>query len=132
YFFFQAEDGIRDFHVTGVQTCALPIYSIDLSGKKKTKLSPKKGTNSATFSADFSYYILNHSSVDTPPYITLNNARGQVERVLEDNAQAKKTNEQYGVKPREFFSFSTSEGVDLNGYMIKPANFDEDKKYTVL
>src|SRR5690606_40325740 len=26
-FFFQAEDGIRDFHVTGVQTCALPIYS---------------------------------------------------------------------------------------------------------
>src|SRR5690606_39545421 len=25
-FFFQAEDGIRDFHVTGVQTCALPIY----------------------------------------------------------------------------------------------------------
>src|SRR5690606_40133985 len=27
-FFFQAEDGIRDFHVTGVQTCALPIYLI--------------------------------------------------------------------------------------------------------
>src|SRR5690606_40324200 len=26
-FFFQAEDGIRDFHVTGVQTCALPIYA---------------------------------------------------------------------------------------------------------
>src|SRR5690606_41127984 len=26
YFFFQAEDGIRDFHVTGVQTCALPIF----------------------------------------------------------------------------------------------------------
>src|SRR6266511_2815486 len=28
FFFFQAEDGIRDFHVTGVQTCALPIYAI--------------------------------------------------------------------------------------------------------
>src|SRR5690606_40823334 len=27
FFFFQAEDGIRDFHVTGVQTCALPIYA---------------------------------------------------------------------------------------------------------
>src|SRR5690606_39822723 len=27
YFFFQAEDGIRDFHVTGVQTCALPIFA---------------------------------------------------------------------------------------------------------
>src|SRR5690606_40714968 len=30
-FFFQAEDGIRDFHVTGVQTCALPIYPSDSS-----------------------------------------------------------------------------------------------------
>src|SRR5690606_40051099 len=29
-FFFQAEDGVRDFHVTGVQTCALPISSISL------------------------------------------------------------------------------------------------------
>src|SRR5690606_40671323 len=29
FFFFQAEDGIRDFHVTGVQTCALPIYLCD-------------------------------------------------------------------------------------------------------
>src|SRR5690606_23686419 len=31
-FFFQAEDGIRDFHVTGVQTCALPIYDIGYKG----------------------------------------------------------------------------------------------------
>src|SRR5690606_40780628 len=30
FFFFQAEDGIRDFHVTGVQTCALPISSVPL------------------------------------------------------------------------------------------------------
>src|SRR5690606_40584000 len=28
FFFFQAEDGIRDFHVTGVQTCALPILPV--------------------------------------------------------------------------------------------------------
>src|SRR5690606_40523110 len=39
FFFFQAEDGIRDFHVTGVQTCALPIFthlvrSMDLDTKK--------------------------------------------------------------------------------------------------
>ncbi|MFB5946314.1 S9 family peptidase [Albibacterium profundi] len=108
------------------------IYSINLSGKKKTKLSTQKGTNSATFSEDFSYYILNHSSVETPPYITLNNAKGEVERVLEDNAEALKVNEQYGITPREFFSFTTSEGVELNGYMIKPADFDPNKKYPVL
>src|SRR6266511_5619760 len=39
FFFFQAEDGIRDFHVTGVQTCALPIYSPD--GKKITYFCEK-------------------------------------------------------------------------------------------
>src|SRR5690606_40856785 len=31
FFFFQAEDGIRDFHVTGVQTCALPILSVQIT-----------------------------------------------------------------------------------------------------
>src|SRR2546430_11080495 len=33
FFFFQAEDGIRDLTVTGVQTCALPIYGIRSNGK---------------------------------------------------------------------------------------------------
>src|SRR5690606_40857633 len=33
FFFFQAEDGIRDFHVTGVQTCALPIL-LEIIGQK--------------------------------------------------------------------------------------------------
>src|SRR5690606_24007211 len=44
------------------------IYSINLAGNKKKKMSTQEGTNSATFSANFSYYILNHSSVTTPPY----------------------------------------------------------------
>src|SRR5690606_40378383 len=33
FFFFQAEDGIRDFHVTGVQTCALPISYVVVRGE---------------------------------------------------------------------------------------------------
>src|SRR5690606_6179434 len=59
------------------------IYSINLAGNPKKKISSKSGTNSATFSTDFSYYILNHSSVETPPYITVNNINGKTERVLE-------------------------------------------------
>src|SRR5690606_39466277 len=35
YFFFQAEDGIRGFHVTGVQTCALPIYETHHAGGRR-------------------------------------------------------------------------------------------------
>src|SRR5690606_23589726 len=41
FFFFQAEDGIRDFHVTGVQTCALPILFIDVdTGLRRMGLAP--------------------------------------------------------------------------------------------
>lgn len=109
------------------------IYSIHISGNKKRKISTQTGTNSATFSADFSYYILNHSSVNTPPYITLNNNKnGKVERVLEDNSLAKQTAMEYGIIPREFFQFNTSENISLNGYMIKPKNFDKNTKYPVL
>src|SRR5690606_7221146 len=108
------------------------IYSINITGNKKKKISLKDGTNSATFSTNFSYYILNHSSVETPPYITVNNINGRTERILEANDQAKQTSKAYGIAPREFFTFTTSEGVELNGYMIKPPNFDRNTKYPVL
>lgn len=109
------------------------LYAIHISGAKKRKISTKQGTNSATFSSDFSYYILNYSSVTTPPYITLNNNKnGKVERVLEENTAARQTAVTYGIQPREFFQFTTSEDVSLNGYMIKPKNFDENTKYPVL
>lgn len=109
------------------------IYSIHISGNKKRKISTQAGTNSATFSADFSYYILNHSNISTPPYITLNQTKnGKVERILEENNSAKETAIEYGIQPMEFFQFNTSENVTLNGYMIKPKNFDEQTEYPVL
>lgn len=108
------------------------IYSIALSGKKKKKLSTQQGTNNATFSADFSYYLLNYSSVNTPPQITLHQVDGKQVRVLEDNADAARIAREYGIRPREFFQMTTSEDVTLNGYMIKPADFDPNTKYPVL
>src|SRR5690606_40509737 len=63
-FFFQAEDGIRDFHVTGVQTCALPIFpvaprrqwptgmsrlGVDASGKIPESLRAEEGRALARF-----------------------------------------------------------------------------------
>src|SRR5437870_11368407 len=40
FFFFQAEDGIRDGHVTGVQTCALPICPVRRCGRRRTARRP--------------------------------------------------------------------------------------------
>ncbi len=108
------------------------IYSISLDGSEKKQISIASGTNKATFSSDFSYYILDHSSAKSPAYITLNDHTGKVLRVLEDNARLKHIGDDYLLSLKEFFSFNTSEGVQLNGYMIKPANFDPSKKYPVL
>lgn len=109
------------------------VYSIHLSGNNKQKLNSKAGTSSAVFSTDFSYYILNHSNIHTAPYTTLNHTKtGETVRVLEDNRHAQAKAKEYGIKPREFFQFTTSEDISLNGYMIKPKNFDENTQYPVL
>jgi len=107
------------------------VYVIGLNGAAKRKISTLSGTNSASFSTDFSYYILSNHSAKSPIYVSLHENSGKVIRVLEDNAKTKKTYSEYQISPTEFFSFTTSEGVSLNGYMIKPANFDASKKYPV-
>lgn len=108
------------------------IFSVKLNGTGKKRLNSKAGTNNATFSADFSYFILNHSTANQPAYITLNDRSGNNVRVLEDNAALNDRLTNFKIAPTEFFDFKTSEGVSLNGWMIKPANFDPQKKYPVL
>ena len=107
------------------------VYVIGLNGKGKRKISTQTGTNTASFSTTFNYYILAHSSAKSPSYVSLHTNKGVVIRVLEDNAKAKAKFAEYQLSPTEFFSLTTSEGVNLNGYMIKPANFDPNKKYPV-
>ena len=107
------------------------VYAIGLNGNGKRKISTVSGTNSASFSSDFSYYILSNSNSKSPLFVSLHGSDGKLIRVLEDNAKAKARIAEYQISPTEFFSFTTSEGVSLNGYMIKPANFDPNKKYPV-
>ena len=107
------------------------VYVIGLNGNGKRKISTVSGTNSASFSSDFSYYILSNSNSKSPLFVSLHGNNGKLIRVLEDNAKAKARIAEYQLSPTEFFSFTTSEGVSLNGYMIKPANFDPNKKYPV-
>jgi dipeptidyl-peptidase-4 len=108
------------------------VFSIKLNGTGKKRLNNQTGTNHATFSADFSYFILNHSTANQPAYITLNDRSGNTVRLLEDNAALKARLADFKIAPTEFFSFKTSEGVSLNGWMIKPSDFDPKKKYPVL
>lgn len=107
------------------------IYKIDSKGKK-TKLSTKEGTNNALFSKNFTYFINTYSSKDTPTEITLNDSKGRKLGTLLDNKQLKSQLTQLNMPIKEFFTFKTSQGVELNGWMMKPANFDPNKKYPVI
>lgn len=107
------------------------VYKIDGKGKK-TKLSTRTGTNSALFSKNLNYYINTYSSAQTPTLITLNNNKGQEMVTLLDNKELKSKTAQLNMPTKEFFSFKTSEGVELKGWMMKPANFNPSKKYPVI
>jgi dipeptidyl-peptidase-4 len=107
------------------------IYRIGIRGKKKKKLSFANGMNSAQFSSTFDYYVLNHSTINTPTEYVVYNRKAEELRVIEDNAELRQTQLAAGVEPVEFFSITTEPGVDLNAYMIKPSNFDETKSYPV-
>lgn len=107
------------------------IYSIKWDGSDKKKLSVKSGANSVKFSEGFKYYNITSSSVTTPPSIVLYNSEGAVVRQLEDSKPLTDKLKEYKFAYREFFTFNTSENVNLNGWMLKPADFDPLKKYPV-
>ncbi|EKB47545.1 S9 family peptidase [Cecembia lonarensis] len=108
------------------------LYVINMDGKGKKVLTPEKGSTSVNMSKDFKYYIANHSNAQTPLKVTLNEASGKLVKVLENNSELKSRLEDFQLSAKEFFRFNTIDGTSLNGYMIKPADFDESKKYPVL
>ncbi len=108
------------------------VYVINIDGKNKKKLSHKEGTNRAVFSKKFQYFINYFSDANTPTIVTLNTSSGKQIRVLEDNSKLNKELAKKNFAKKEFFSFETSQGVKLNGWMMKPVTFDSSKKYPVL
>ncbi len=108
------------------------VYYVSLDGKKQGKLSAEEGTNEADFSTGFKYYINYYTNIQTPNTVTLHSSDGKLIRTLEDNRKLLDKVAQYNISPKEFFTFTTSEGVTLNGWMIKPEGFDPAKKYPVV
>ncbi|NNK40483.1 MAG: S9 family peptidase, partial [Winogradskyella sp.] len=105
------------------------VYSIKINGKDKQRLTKVEGTNSADFSADFSYFINTHQSATSPPEYTLNTAEtGNVVRSIVDNDVLSQKINDYVTSKKEFSTINVN-GNELNMWMIKPANFDESKQY---
>ncbi len=108
------------------------VYKIDAKGVK-TRLTPEEGTNSAAFSANYAYFVNRYSNANTPMRITVNETKSRkVLRTLQDNAELREQLAQYRFGKKEFFTLTTKSGFELNAWMVKPANFDESKKYPVM
>lgn len=121
------------FMSTEVSPLDRHLYSISSKGKNKKRLTAEAGTHNVNMSADFKYYLDYASAANTPTAVSLHTANdGKLIKTLEDNAKLKNTLAQYNIAKQEFFTMKTSDGTQLNGYMIKPTNFDPNKKYPVL
>ena len=99
---------------------------------KTEVLSRQAGVNHAIFSKNFKYFINIWSDLDHPAQYTLCQNNGKVLQTMIDNHELVETLSAYDLGKKELFSFTTTEGVLLNGWMVKPADFDPAKKYPVI
>jgi dipeptidyl-peptidase-4 len=123
--------GIVYYQSSETSPTSRDIYAVDRRGVK-TCLTDQKSMNSANFSKNFNYFVLTSSSVNQPHQISVRNSRGNLVRELENNSELKERYEQLELPSKEFFTFKTSEGISLNGWMIKPNEFNATKKHPVV
>ncbi len=105
------------------------IYAININGKRKKRLTFKTGTNNASFSNGFKYFINTFSNSLTPNEYTLNNAKnGELIKEIKNNTSLQNKVAEYAFSPKEFSTIKVNDS-ELNMWMVKPKNFDATKKY---
>ena len=108
------------------------VFRIGIEGKNKLCLSDQTGTNSATFSPNYQYFINTFSSASQPQTYTLQESKAgkTLQTIVENKALLQKL-EKYDLPSKDFFVLKTEKGVELNAWIIKPKDFDTNKKYPV-
>jgi dipeptidyl-peptidase-4 len=97
------------------------------------KLTDKSGSNAINMSPDFSYYLIYNQSAQEPLTVSLQQtSTKKTVRVLEANQKLRERIAEYNLPKQDFFKFTTTQGTELNAWMIKPLDFDASKKYPVL
>ncbi|MDG2139474.1 MAG: S9 family peptidase [Flavobacteriales bacterium] len=104
------------------------LYVLDLETGKRKKLSTETGTNSVKFSKGLKYYINSYSNANTPPVYSLHKYDGTLINLIEDNTEFNTKIKDYNLSQKEFITIYT-DNADLNAWIIKPPNFDKNKKH---
>lgn len=107
------------------------VFMTQANGKT-TCLTNKAGWSSAVFSSNYQSFIHVWSNLNTPPVVTLCNNSGKAITTLVDNKELCEQLAKEQLGSRELFTMTTADGITLNGWMVKPANFDATKRYPVI
>ena len=119
------------YQAAGINPHDRQVFVSHKNGKTE-RLTDTNGWNKAIFSGDYKYFLNTWSNYNTPYVFTIRDSKGKVLSTLVDNKELKEKVKTYGFNGRETFSFTTSEGVKLDGWMVKPKDFDTNKKYPVI
>ena len=107
------------------------IYVSHKNGKTE-RLTSQPGWNSAVFSGDYQYFMNTWSDRNTPYKYDICDLRGRILSTPVDNRKLREKLSGYSLATKEMFSFTTQEGITLDGWMMKPADFNPSGKYPVI
>lgn len=125
--------GILYFQAAAQSPMRREVYAQPLKGKKMRNLTLTPGFNAAQFSPTFDYFMHSISNLNAPPRFAVLDREGQSLRALEQNERLQAQITEHGLRPAQFFTFTTAENVNLNGWMIRPEGPQwVDKKLPVL
>ncbi len=132
YYGFDEKNGMIYYQSVENGSINRDVYAIKLNGSGKKRLTSQTGTNAATFSPNFQYFINSFSSAkNAPKYTLLETKTGKEVKVIASNEKLEEKLKDYNLPSKEFFELTTEKGHKLNAWMIKPKDFDPNKKYPV-
>ena len=131
--FYGLHDGQVYFQAAKNSPMRREVYVKSLKGRDLPRpLAAEAGVSSAQFSDTYDYFVLTHSTINSPSTVTVMDGKGSSVRQIVDNMKLQQKMKTYGYQPVEFFDFKTEEGTTLNGYMIKPGNMRDGQEHPLL
>jgi len=108
------------------------LFSIKFNGKGKQRITSTPGNHRVNVAPKGRYFVDTYSDINTPSQVDLRDGKGKLIKNLAGHEHTLAHMEAYEYAGRELFSFITSDGQMIDGYLIKPMNFDPDKSYPLL
>jgi len=119
------------FTSTEISPLQRQLYSIRFDGSAQKRVTTASGNHRIDMSPTATFFIDRYSSMKQPLQVEIWSPTQKL-RTLEDNAAVNRWLETHSYSQPEIFSFTTSDGVKLDGSIVKPNPFDPTKRYPVI